>query len=283
MKNFKNLFILISLVTSIFLIAQNKTEFEKFMAKEETEFKKYSAKEDSLFKAYANEEIEIINSYLKLGVIDTKLEEKAKLLEKKIKRESKPINPQKLITKLDSLVSKRAVKGVEKMPTQKVIEPPVIEKKISLPKKISKEVLKLEVDANRPIYYPLSKGSFRVSSAFNKKRLHPVLKYIKPHNGIDLAGERGTPVFATANGEVLISKFNGGAGNYIKINHKNGYYTVFMHLKERKVKVGEKVKAGQIIGYVGTTGRSTGPHLHYEVRKHENAIDPANFMKKYFN
>jgi murein DD-endopeptidase MepM/ murein hydrolase activator NlpD len=118
------------------------------------------------------------------------------------------------------------------------------------------------------------------------------------HAGIDIAKSTGTPILAFAGGVVHTAlggcvvgnaQCNGGAGNYIVIDHENGYYTRYLHFSELKVKKGNRVKAGQIIGLEGTTGASTGPHLHFEIRTNPNygmlgALDPKPFLdgKKQF-
>lgn len=103
-----------------------------------------------------------------------------------------------------------------------------------------------------------------ISSNFNPRRYHPVQKRIKPHRGIDYAAPRGTPVFAAGNGTVTKAGYNKFNGNYVFIKHPSGIVTKYLHLNKRKIKRGQKVKQGQTIGTVGSTGMATGPHLHYE-------------------
>ena len=103
-----------------------------------------------------------------------------------------------------------------------------------------------------------------ISSSFNPKRFHPVQKRIKAHRGIDYAAPRGTPVFAAGNGTVTKSGYNKYNGNYVFIKHPSGIVTKYLHFTKRKVKRGQKVKQGQTIGTVGSTGMVTGAHLHYE-------------------
>ncbi|HIE54487.1 MAG TPA: peptidase M23, partial [Chromatiaceae bacterium] len=108
----------------------------------------------------------------------------------------------------------------------------------------------------------------RISSRFTRKRWHPVLKKWRSHKGVDYAAPRGTPVKATGNGTVVFRGKKGGYGNVIFLRHGGKYTTVYGHLSRfaKGVKNGSKVKQGQIIGYVGSTGLATGPHLHYEFR-----------------
>ncbi len=107
----------------------------------------------------------------------------------------------------------------------------------------------------------------RISSYFTKKRFHPILKKHLPHHGIDYAAPRGTPVESSGDGKVVFAGWKRGYGKYIKIRHNEKYTTAYGHLSRIKkgMKPGKRVRQGDIIGYVGSTGRSTGPHLHYEV------------------
>lgn len=103
-----------------------------------------------------------------------------------------------------------------------------------------------------------------VSSNFNPRRLHPVTKRVRPHNGTDYVAPVGTPIMAAGDGKVIKSAYNNLNGNYVFIQHGSKYVTKYLHLKKRKVKQGQRVKQGQTIGLLGSTGRVTGAHLHYE-------------------
>jgi len=117
----------------------------------------------------------------------------------------------------------------------------------------------------------------RLSSRFGKRR-HPVLGYSKMHRGLDFAAPRGTPIMAGGDGVVEKAQRNGSYGRYIRIRHHSGFKTAYAHLKSyaRGVRRGKRVKQGQIIGYIGTSGRSTGPHLHYEILKNNRQINPLS-------
>ena len=106
----------------------------------------------------------------------------------------------------------------------------------------------------------------KLSSEFGRRR-HPILGYTKLHRGVDFAAPRGTPIYAAGNGVVVRSGRNGAYGKYIRIRHNSRYSTAYAHMRaiNRSARRGKRVKQGQIIGYVGSTGRSTGPHLHYEI------------------
>jgi len=117
----------------------------------------------------------------------------------------------------------------------------------------------------------------RLTSRFGKRR-HPVLGYTKMHKGIDFGARRGTPIRAAGDGVVERASRYGSFGNYALIRHSSEFKTAYAHMKgfARGMKKGAKVKQGQIIGYVGTTGRSTGPHLHYEVLKNGKHVNPLS-------
>jgi murein DD-endopeptidase MepM/ murein hydrolase activator NlpD len=115
----------------------------------------------------------------------------------------------------------------------------------------------------------------RLSSRFGKRR-HPVLGYTRMHQGVDFAAPPGTPIFAAGNGTIVAAGRNGGYGRYIRIRHNGQYATAYAHLRgfARGIQRGKRVKQGDVIGYVGTSGVSTGPHLHYEVFERGRRVNP---------
>ncbi len=119
----------------------------------------------------------------------------------------------------------------------------------------------------------------RISSRFTSSRLHPIRKIYRPHYGVDYAAPVGTPVQATAAGVVTYAGWNGGAGRMIKIRHNNAYETMYLHLKDFApgIRVGARVQGGQVIGYVGSTGESTGPHLDYRILYHGRYVNPLSW------
>lgn len=127
-----------------------------------------------------------------------------------------------------------------------------------------------------PAIYPVKNGDLNLSSNYGY-RLDPFSKKYKFHDGHDFSAPTGTNVYSSANGRVIKSQYLGSFGNYIEVDHGNGYITVYGHLSSRKVRRGEKVLRGQKIGEVGNTGRSTAPHLHYEVRYQKKSMDPSLF------
>jgi murein DD-endopeptidase MepM/ murein hydrolase activator NlpD len=130
-----------------------------------------------------------------------------------------------------------------------------------------------------PAIQPVSnKDLSRIASGFGY-RIDPVYKTTKFHAGLDFAAPQGTPIYATANGTVITAGNTGnGYGNHVVINHGYGYETLYGHMFRVKVRSGQKVKRGEIIGWVGSTGKSTGPHCHYEVHRNGDPVDPVYYF-----
>jgi hypothetical protein len=133
--------------------------------------------------------------------------------------------------------------------------------------------------ASMPSIQPISnKNLTRIGSGFGY-RIDPVYKDRRAHKGIDFASPLGTPIYATGNGKVVDAGFStGGHGNRVVINHGFGYQTLYGHMYRIKARVGDEVKRGEVIGYVGSTGKSTGPHVHYEVHHNGVEVDPIYFF-----
>ena len=121
-------------------------------------------------------------------------------------------------------------------------------------------------------------GNVDMSSPFGM-RMDPFMKGPAVHTGIDLRGDTGSPVRATATGKVTIAGWNGGYGNMVEIDHGNGFATRYGHMSKIEVKVGQHVRISETIGRIGSTGRSTGPHLHYETRIDGEPVDPQKFLR----
>lgn len=138
--------------------------------------------------------------------------------------------------------------------------------------------IKVLQDENKPDISPLKESDLkRLSSSFGQ-RTHPVKKVKQMHTGIDLIASIGTPVYATANGRVLVAQNGKLKGIHIEIRHSNVYETRYYHLSKLIVSANDIVKKGDIIGYVGSTGQSFGPHLHYEIRVNGKAVDPEDYF-----
>ncbi len=133
--------------------------------------------------------------------------------------------------------------------------------------------------ASTPAIQPVNnKDMNRIASGFGY-RIDPVYKTVKFHAGLDFAAPQGTPIYATADGRVTTSGNAGnGYGNHVILSHGFGYETLYGHMVRVKSQVGQTVKRGEVIGWVGSTGKSTGPHLHYEVHKNGKQIDPIYFF-----
>ena len=116
----------------------------------------------------------------------------------------------------------------------------------------------------------------RISSRFSRKRFHPILKRYRPHYGVDYAAPSGTPVRTVSDGVITSAGWKGSAGKMIQIRHKGGYETFYLHLSriQRGVKKGRRVRQGEIIGFVGSSGLSTGPHLDFRMKRHNKPLDP---------
>ncbi|MCC7431301.1 peptidoglycan DD-metalloendopeptidase family protein [bacterium] len=133
----------------------------------------------------------------------------------------------------------------------------------------------IDIVANTPSINPVPQA--KISDYFGR-RIDPFTGQIKQHNGLDFHAPKGTPIYASADGKVTFSGFNGNYGKFIRIKHKYGYETAYGHLSISKVKQGQKIKKNDLIGFVGSTGRTTGPHLHYEIKLNGRFLNPLNYI-----
>lgn len=160
-----------------------------------------------------------------------------------------------------------------------------LKKKLNIQTKSYNEITGLITEkekmwASRPAIQPINnKELTRLHTTFGK-RFHPILKKWKDHDGLDFTAPKGTPVYATGDGVVTSSYRSSSYGNVLFVNHGYGYQTRYAHLNKYIVSRGESVKRGQVIGYVGNTGRSEAAHLHYEVLYNYNPINPINFFQR---
>lgn len=135
-----------------------------------------------------------------------------------------------------------------------------------------------------PAIQPVSNDELKRLSSGYGMRMHPILKVRKLHPGIDFSAPKGTPIYATGDGEVKrVHASLGGYGRQVEIDHGFGYVTKYAHMEMFNVKKGQKVKRGECIGYVGNSGRSTAPHLHYEVHKDGKKINPVHYFHQDLN
>ena len=140
---------------------------------------------------------------------------------------------------------------------------------------------KLSMLASIPAIQPVSNKNLKRMASGYGYRIHPIYKTRKLHTGMDFSAKIGTEIYATGNGKISkVRRSKKGYGNYVEINHGYGYKTLYAHMSKSIVKKGQKVKRGEVLGYVGNTGTSVAPHLHYEVHKNGKKIDPVNF---YYN
>lgn len=119
--------------------------------------------------------------------------------------------------------------------------------------------------------------NYHITSTFGM-RVHPILGYARMHNGVDMAAPKGTPVYAAKSGKVTAAGWEGQMGNYVSINHGDGFASIYMHMTHFIVSAGSYVNAGQVIGYVGSTGLSTGPHLHFGISYNGTYVNPMAYV-----
>ena len=132
--------------------------------------------------------------------------------------------------------------------------------------------------ASIPAIQPVSNKELnRIASGFGM-RIHPIYGIAKMHSGLDFTAPQGTPIYATGDGVVTTAGYNTGTGNEVVINHGYGYETKYLHMVRIKARSGQRVKRGEVIGWVGSTGASTGPHCHYEVHINGSPVDPVYFF-----
>ncbi len=159
-------------------------------------------------------------------------------------------------------------------------------KQLYLQSKSFDDIINLAKDKSKmlasiPAIQPVSnKQLSRMASGYGY-RIHPIYKTRKMHAGMDFSAKTGTEIYATGDGVISkVRRSKRGYGNHVKINHGFGYETLYAHMSKYIVRKGQKVKRGEVIGYVGNTGTSVAPHLHYEVHKNKRKINPVNF---YYN
>ncbi|NDB53370.1 MAG: M23 family peptidase [Chitinophagaceae bacterium] len=190
---------------------------------------------------------------------------------------AKKIETQKELEKIEKISSKKLASTVAST-LDNLVE------RIRAQRNSYEEVSQLVKDKERllahtPAIQPVSnKNLKRIASGFGY-RIDPIYKTPRMHPGLDFTAPQGTPIYATANGRVEVAGNSGdGYGKHVIINHGYGYQTLYGHMVRVKARVGQNVKRGEVIGWVGSTGKSTGPHCHYEVIKNGSKIDPIYFF-----
>lgn len=139
---------------------------------------------------------------------------------------------------------------------------------------------KVEMWASRPAIQPISNKQLDRLHMTYGARLHPIFHVFMDHKGLDFTASKGTPVYATGDGQIITAHFSASYGNVIYLDHGHDYETRYAHLSQFNVKLGQKVKRGQVIGYVGSTGNSVSSHLHYEVLFKGQHVNPINFFQR---
>ena len=162
-------------------------------------------------------------------------------------------------------------KDIDVLSKQLVVQSKSLDEIVVLAKE--KEKMLASIPAILPVKL---KDLTRMASGY-KWRMHPILKIRKFHKGMDFTAPTGTPIFASGNGKVIRAQRSATFGNVVYIDHGYGYKTIYAHMSMIKARKGQKVKRGDLIGYVGNTGRSVSSHLHYEVHKNDKALNPINF------
>jgi murein DD-endopeptidase MepM/ murein hydrolase activator NlpD len=142
---------------------------------------------------------------------------------------------------------------------------------------------RMEMWASRPAIQPISNKQLDKLHLTYGSRFHPILNIVREHKGLDFTASKGTPVYATGDGKILMAYFSDSYGNVIYLNHGYDYETRYAHLSAFAVKPGEEVKRGQVIGYVGNSGTSVSSHLHYEVLYKGQHANPINFFQRDLN
>lgn len=296
----KDLMIVILLLSAISLSAQVdqnnpiKSDFEKFKQDYNRDFENYKKQYEEALRKMEQDYQDYYNSMVGLKDYYTRNKDTAKAAivgdvisyEQNIRKASgKPIVVTKNVpVQPDSKVQQPVNKPVQQPVNKPVEQPPArnveqpVAQPVQQPKPQPVEIAPPANDERVPVIYPLPPAKARITSPFGP-RIHPVLNRPINHNGIDFGCQIGTEIYAAGSGKITLSEYNKTFGNYIMIEHDGGFCTVYAHLNQLMVSKGETVNKGQKIAQSGNTGRSTGAHLHYEIRLSGTPIDPKPFLK----
>ncbi|HDP75840.1 MAG TPA: hypothetical protein ENN49_08220 [Bacteroidales bacterium] len=265
--------------------AQNKTksqleaDFEKYKKEREQDFQNFKQKREAELKKMGQEYLDYYNEMtgLKKHYVEKKEPEKAQVVQD--------------IIDYENTIAKSLGYKIPERAKDKVVTKPEVYKK----EDFNQETEKANVDGKAPemptstfkpeagtrdgipVLIPMLKRLAKITSPFGV-RIHPTLGHPIKHNGVDFGTGRGAEVFASSSGKVVMAQYNRSYGNFIIIEHTNGTSSVYAHLDKITVFKGKTVKKGEIIGYTGSTGRSTGPHLHYEVRIKGIPVNPKGYL-----
>jgi murein DD-endopeptidase MepM/ murein hydrolase activator NlpD len=231
-------------------------------------------------------------NYLVLDERARKLQDRMKVLEERDNEvyraifEANPIPDSARLIEIEQQKEYKLVMSLDRFELEESVEQTLenIERRMAFQDKSYEQLNgfirnKEQLLASTPAIQPVSNTDLkRVASGFGY-RIDPIYKTPRFHAGLDFTAPQGTPIYATANGVTKVAGNTGnGYGNHVVISHGYGYETLYGHMFKVKVKVGERVNRGEVIGYVGSTGKSTGPHCHYEVHKNSQRIDPVYFF-----
>ncbi|WP_321300158.1 M23 family metallopeptidase [Marinifilum fragile] len=252
--------------SALSVVAQKTKSFEEYKKQEQAKFRKYVDEERKRFEAFKKNELDWNKEILGYEV-ETPVSDRVDTKHKDFVIKPAPPKYVNLSANLDDEIIQLKRKIDEKNTVEGLNNKSLNDHKSSLI-----EVEKRSIPSTKPI---LTK--YRLSSKFGN-RFHPTLYRWRFHGGVDMACPKGTDIHIPADGVIVKSGWNGGYGNYIKVKHGNGYETIYGHLSKVSVKKGQKVNKGDVIGKVGSTGRSTGPHLHYEIIKNKKRVNPERFF-----
>ncbi len=171
----------------------------------------------------------------------------------------------------NSKMIKDLTKNIDVLSKQMVVQSKSLDEIVTLAKEKEKML------ASIPAVLPVKLEHLTRMASGYKWRMHPILKIRKFHKGMDFTAPVGTPIYASGNGTILHAKRSATFGKVVYIDHGYGYKTIYAHMSKMNAKRGQKVKRGDLIGYVGNTGRSVSAHLHYEVHKNDRPVNPLNF------
>lgn len=284
MKRFIFLVVLLN-VLIISTHAQNKTknqleaDFEKFKKEREQDFQDFKQKREAELKKMEQEYLDYYNEItgLKKHFEEKKEPDKAQTVQDIINYENtiaKTLGykiPERIKVKAKTN-TKSDVSKKENFKTENVSN------KDKSPE-VTSSTFKPEAGTRDgiPVLIPLPKKLSKITSPFGV-RIHPTLGRPIKHNGVDFGSGRGAEVYAASSGKVALAQYNGTYGNFIIIEHNDETSSVYAHLDKVSVTKGSSVKKGDVIGYSGSTGRSSGPHLHYEVRIKGIPVDPKGYL-----
>lgn len=274
--------LLFILITNSFAQDKGKKEmeadFEKFKKEREQDFQNFKQKREAELKKMEQEYLDYYNEMigLKKHYIQKNEPEKAEIVQDIIDYENTIAKTlgYKIPERTKEQVKVEAMpENVNKANDEVKIES---ENEKAIP---TTTTLKAEAGTRDgiPVLIPLPKNLSKITSPFGL-RIHPTLGRPIKHNGVDFGSGRGVEVYAASSGRVALSEFSKSYGNYIIIEHNDGTSSVYAHLDRIVVSKGNIVKKGDLIGYTGNTGRSSGPHLHYEVRIKGIPVDPKGYL-----